>query len=274
MAELGRFLRSRRSLLSPETLGLAGTKRRRTPGLRREELADAAGISTTWYVRLEQGRDVRASLNALDRIGKALKLAASEQAYLLELARPDLDWKNKVRSYEAPSPGLISMVSGLMPHPAYVLNKYWQVKTCNRSARLLLGNLDDEAEWGANLVMRLFQDIRMRERLADWKIVARSVVAQLRFSTASMAGDRIMEALVVQLSESNAEFRRLWEMAELAEPPLWRKTLVHPLVGRLDFDFAAFIPPGSDRSFTLAIHTASNRKTADLLKRVIASEAD
>ena len=117
LTELGQFLKSRRAMLAPENVGLAPTRRRRTPGLRREEIADAAGISAAWYVRLEQGRDVRASLHALDRIGKALRLNAPEQAYLLELARPDLDWKSKVRSHEMPSPTLLAMVSGLMPHP-------------------------------------------------------------------------------------------------------------------------------------------------------------
>jgi len=271
LTELGRFLKRRRAMLAPENLGLAPTRRRRTPGLRREEIADAAGISAAWYVRLEQGRDVRASLHALDRIGKALRLNAPEQAYLLELARPDLDWKSKVRSHEIPSPTLLAMVSGLMPHPAYVLNKHWQVKACNHAARLLLGDLDDEAEWGANLVVRLFQDERMRERFVDWPLVARSMVAQMRLSTAAMASDPIVEALLAQLCATSPEFKRLWEAAEISETPTWRKTLAHPLVGHLNFDFAAFSPPGPDAAFTLAIHTASDETTRTRLTELLRS---
>jgi len=271
LTELGRFLKSRRAMLAPENVGVAPTRRRRTPGLRREEIADAAGISAAWYIRLEQGRDVRASLHALDRIGKALRLNAPEQAYLLELARPDLDWKSKVRSHEIPSPTLLAMVSGLMPHPAYVLNRHWQVKACNRAARLLLGNLDDEAEWGANLVMRLFQDERMRDRFVDWPSVARSMVAQMRLSTAAMASDPIMEVLLVQLCATSPEFKQLWEAAEISETPTWRKTLAHPLVGHLNFDFAAFSPPGPDSAFTLAIHTASDETTRTRLSELLRS---
>lgn len=272
LTELGRFLKSRRAMLKPETLGLAPTRRRRTPGLRREEIADVAGISPAWYIRLEQGRDVRASIPTLDRIARALRLDASEQAYLLELARPDLDWKSAVRSHEMPTPMLLAMVSGLMPHPAYVLNKYWQVKACNLAARLLLGDLDNEAEWGANLIMRLFQDERMRERFVDWPVVVRSVVAQLRLSTAAMANDPIMGALVTQLRTSSPEFKKLWEASEVSEAPIWRKALAHPAVGRLNFDFAAFSPPGTDSGFTLAIHTPSDETTRTLLGKLIESE--
>ena len=271
LTELGQFLKCRRAMLAPENVGVAPTRRRRTPGLRREEIADAAGISAAWYVRLEQGRDVRASLHALDRIGKALRLNAPEQAYLLELARPDLDWKSKVRSHETPSPTLLAMVSGLMPHPTYVLNRYWQVKACNRAARLLLGDLDDEAEWGANLVERLFQDERMRDRFVDWPLVARSMVAQMRLSTAAMASDPIMEALLAQLCATSPEFKQLWEAAEISETPTWRKTLAHPLVGHLNFDFAAFSPPGPDSAFTLAIHTASDETTRTRLNELLRS---
>jgi transcriptional regulator with XRE-family HTH domain len=270
LAELGRFLRSRRELLAPDALGLSSMKRRRTPGLRREELADAAGISATWYVRLEQGRDIRASLHALDRLGKALRLDASEQAYLLGLARPDLDWQSRVRSHEMPSPTLMAMVAGLMPHPTYVLNKYWQVKGCNLAARVLLGDVDNEAKWGANLAVRLFEDPAMRNRYVDWPVIARSVVGRLRLSTATLGSDPIMEALVAQLCR-NLEFKGMWEAAEISEAPLCRKTLAHPLIGQVSFDFAAFSPPGPDRSFTLSIHTAVDERTRASLHRLLAT---
>lgn len=251
--------------------GLVPKLRRRTPGLRREELADLAGISTTWYVRLEQARDVKASLHALDRIGKALKLDASEQSYLLQLARPDLDWKSRVRSHETPSQALLAIVAGLSPHPAYVLTKYWQVKACNHAARLLFGDLDNEAEWGANLVARLFLDEAMRVRFVDWAAVTRSVVAQLRLSTASMAGDSIMTTFITQLSSASPEFRSYWDEVELSEAPLWRKTIRHPATGPLHFDFAALAPPGPDRGFLLTVHTPSDQATARAMERLLAS---
>ncbi|MDQ6437213.1 helix-turn-helix transcriptional regulator [Mesorhizobium sp. LHD-90] len=267
--ELGRFLKSRRAARSPADLGRISAGRRRTPGLRREEVAEAAGISAAWYIRLEQGRDVRASLHALDRIGKALRLDRAEQAYLLELARPDLDWKNRVRSHEAPSPVMLAMLAGLMPHPAYILNRYWQVKALNRAAAILFGDLDNEEKWGANLVHRLFLDEGLQERFAEWPVLARSIVAQFRLSGAAMANDPVMEVLVAQICAASPHFRRLWESAELSETPVWRKALTHPVAGRLNFDFAGLRPPGPDGHFTLAIHTASDAATRARLEALL-----
>jgi len=267
-SELGKFLRLRRTTAELPS-ATRPSRRRRTRGLRREEVADAAGISATWYVRLEQGRDVRASIQTLNRIGKALRLDAGEQAYLLELARPDLDWRKTVKDHQQPSRQLLAMVAGLMPHPVYVLNKYWQVKACNTAARLLFGDLDNPARYEANLVARLFLDDEMRNRFVDWHTVARSVVAQLRLSTASMVQDAVMENLIAGISRSSEEFKTLWDRAEIAEPPLWSKVLHHPRVGELHFDFAAFSPPGEDGAFTVAIQTPRDAQTANRLIRLL-----
>ncbi len=272
LVELGRFLKSRREMQPPADFGHNPSSRRRTPGLRREEVAEAAGISVAWYIRLEQGRDVRASLPTLDRIGKALRLDAAGQAYFLELARPDLDWKNRVRNHEVPTPELLKMLSGLMPHPTYILNRYWQVRACNRSARLVFGDLDNEAKWGGNLVLRLFQDERFRECFVEWPVVARSVVAQLRLSSAGMTNDPLLEALIARLVAVSPEFKRFWDVAEVAEAPLWHKALTHPRAGRLSFDFAGFTPPGRDSSFTVAVHTASDAATKERLGDLLASD--
>lgn len=271
-AELSRFLKDRRARLTPESAKVAPLRRRRTSGLRREEVAEAAGISTAWYIRLEQGRDVRASLHALDRIGQALKLSKPEQAYLLQLARPDLDWKRRVRNHEIPSPGLLALLEGLSPNPAYILNRYWQVKACNAPARHLLGDLDNETKWGANLVARLFQDEQMRERFVEWPSVARSVVAQLRLATAGMANDPVMEGFIAQLCAANGEFQQLWQMGELAEPPIWQKAIFHQKVGTMLFDFGGLRASGVDEGFTVAVHTPADEATRRRLSDLVSLE--
>src|SRR5829696_4852237 len=125
--ELARFLRSRRERLDPADFGVTFGGRRRAVGLRREEVADAAGISATWYVWLEQGRDVNASAHALRALGRALRLSQAEQTYLFRLARPDLDWRNGAVGEAMPAANLLSLVDGLSPHPAYITNRHRQV---------------------------------------------------------------------------------------------------------------------------------------------------
>src|SRR5215813_11483969 len=156
--ELAQFLRSRRERLDPKDFGIAVGGRRRTVGLRREEIADAAGISTTWYVWLEQGRDVNASAHALRALGKALRLSQSEQTYLFQIARPDLDWRRRPARPALPSANLLSLIEGLAPHPAYVVNRYAQVVATNAPARKLLGDFGSAEPWSDNLIARLFLD--------------------------------------------------------------------------------------------------------------------
>ena len=137
---LAHFLRSRRERLNPVDFGIAVGGRRRAIGLRREEIADAAGISTTWYVWLEQGRNVNASAQALRALGRALRLSPPELAYLLQLARPDLDWRRRPAGHAEPTAGLMALLDGLAPHPAYITDRYRQVVASNTPARILLGD--------------------------------------------------------------------------------------------------------------------------------------
>jgi transcriptional regulator with XRE-family HTH domain len=269
LAELSRFLKSRRSLLQPEEAGVPKPGRRRVNGLRREEVAEAAGMSTAWYTRLEQGRDVRASVYTLDRIAHALRLDRAERTYLLEMARPDLDWKEQARGDSVPSAPLITLIEGLSLCPAYILNKYWQVKACNSAARLVFGDIDDEEKWGGNLIARLFQDLAMRSTFVDWPSVARSAVAQLRMSSAAMANDVILGRMIENLSVANEEFGLLWRHSGVAEAPVWRKTVYHPLTGPMNFTFASLRPSGEDSAFSLSLHTPADQETRDRLAKLM-----
>ena len=271
--ELAKFLRSRRERLDPADFDIAIGTRRRTAGLRREEVADAAGISTTWYVWLEQGRDVNASAHALRALGKALRLSQSEQTYLFQLARPDLDWRRSRAKPALPSPDLLSLIEGLAPHPAYIVNRYAQVVATNAPAQKLLGDFGGTEPWAGNLVARLFLDPAWRELFVDWHTVASSAVAQFRLATAAMADDPVLASLIALLTASSEEFVRLWANRELADPPIWRKALRHPRAGAMSFDFAVLQPSGRDSDFRVSVYTPADKISRARLARLLATEA-
>lgn len=271
--ELAQFLRSRRERLDPASFGVKPGGRRRTAGLRREEVAEAAGISATWYVWLEQGRDVNASAHALRSLGRALRLSQSEQTYLFRLARPDLDWRNGAVGEAMPADHLLSLVDGLSPHPAYITNRYRQVVAANRPARLLLGAFDSGDPARGSVIGRMFLDPLWREIFVDWEIVARSTVAQFRLATAAMADDPVQASLIALLTASSEEFARWWADRELAEPPIWRKTVRHGLVGDMAFDFAVLQPHGRDADFSVSLYAPADATSRERMDRLSKTNA-
>lgn len=271
--ELARFLRERRERLDPAAFGIKPGGRRRVAGLRREEVADAAGISPTWYVWLEQGRDVNASAHALRALGRALRLSQAEQTYLFRLARPDLDWRNSPAAQAMPAASLLSMIDGLSPHPAYVTNRYRQVVAANRPARLLLGAFDGGDPVRGSVLGRMFLDPLWREIFVDWETVARSTVAQFRLATASMADDPVLAALTALLTASSDEFARWWADRALAEPPIWRKTVRHGLVGDMAFDFAVLQPHGRDSDFSVCLYAPADATSRERMVQLARTNA-
>lgn len=271
--ELARFLRSRRERLDPAAFGITPGGRRRTAGLRREEVAEAAGISATWYVWLEQGRDVNASAHALRALGRALRLSQAEQTYLFRLARPDLDWRDGQVGEAMPAANLLSLIGGLAPHPAYITNRYRQVVATNRPARLLLGAFDSGDPARGSIIGRMFLDPLWREIFVDWKRVARSTVAQFRLATAAMADDPVLASLVALLIASSEEFARWWADRELAEPPIWRKTVRHGLVGNMEFDFAVLQPAGRDSDFAVSLYAPADATSRERMERLAKTNA-
>lgn len=253
-SELADFLRSRRTRLDPAAYGIP-KGRRRTAGLRREEVAEFAGISNTWYVWLEQGRDVRASPETLSAIADALKLTQAERIHLLKLARPDLDLDNHPFPEAMPSDGLTQLVANLSPHPAYVLNRYWQVVAVNMPMERLLGPFDGPDELFGNLLGCLFLNPVWQDRFVDWETVARFCVEQFRLSTSGMRDDPVLTALLTRLEAESETFRRFWRDYNVAAPEIWQKTLHHPAVGDMNFQFAALKAQGMDSDFSVSIYT-------------------
>jgi transcriptional regulator with XRE-family HTH domain len=241
-AELADFLRSRRASLQPAEVGLPGGGRRRTPGLRREEVAQLAGVGTTWYTWLEQGRDVRASLDVLEAIARALRLTAAERTHLLLLGRGEEPPPPCSGPAERASVTLRRLVENLGPSPAFILGRRWDYLTWNDAATALFGDLGAIPRGERNHAWLTFMDPGRREMFTDWERSSRLLVAKFRADHARHLGDPGFEQLIHALRQSSPEFCRAWKLHEVSSSGEGRKELRHPSAGMLAFAHAVFHP--------------------------------
>ena len=239
--ELADFLRKRRESIRPEELGLPGGGRRRTPGLRREEVAQLAGVGTTWYTWLEQGRDVRASLDVLEAVSRALRLTPAERAHLILLGRGEEAPSCKPPA-ERVSPSVRRLIENLGPSPAYLLGRRWDYLAWNRAACAVFGDLGQVPRSQRNHLWMLFMDPVRRELLTDWDRGTRLAVAKFRADSARYLGDPAFEELISSLRHSSPEFCKAWKRHEVARSGEGRKVLRHPTAGTLVFEHAVFNP--------------------------------
>jgi transcriptional regulator with XRE-family HTH domain len=240
-AELADFLRRRRESLQPDQVGLPGGGRRRTPGLRREEVAQLAGVGTTWYTWLEQGRDVRASLEVLEAIALALRLTPAERTHLVLLGRGEQAPPCKPPPERASST-VRRLIQNLGPNPAYVLGRRWDYLAWNDAATLLFGDLGSLPRAARNHIWLTFTDPRRRELFPDWEKTSRLLAAKFRADSARHLGDPAFDALITALRRTSPEFSRAWNRHEVADGGEGRKEVRHPLAGMLAFEHAVFTP--------------------------------
>ncbi|WP_059006469.1 helix-turn-helix transcriptional regulator [Streptomyces specialis] len=242
--ELAAFLRSRRDRLPPAAVGLPEGGRRRSPGLRRAEVAQLAGISPDYYMRLEQGRDGRPSASVLDGLARALRLDDDERDHLYRLARagsvpPRRPASSRVR------PEVARLLTAIGPVPAYVLNGRLDVLAWNAMAAALVTDFAALPQARRNLLWFTFRDPLARTLYADWELAARHGIAQLRTATGRAPDDPANSALVGELAVHSAEFRDWWARHDVKGPSIGRKRFVHPLVGPLELDYVALLPASS-----------------------------
>jgi len=226
---LGAFVRARRESMAP-----AGPlRRRRTPGLRREELADLAGIGTTWVAWIEQGRDVRPSAPTLARLAVALRLSRAERDYMFALAdRRDPDLAPAV-AVEAAPPALAAAVEALS-WPAYGLDPAWHVCCANAAARaLFVGLFDGEAQ--PNLLHYMFLHPAARALLPDWHARAERLLSEFRHDYGRSLVDPRVRAVVERLRADSTEFASLWERQAILAHEGGARGFDHPVRGRLNF---------------------------------------
>jgi len=268
-AELADFLRKRRASIQPEDVGLPGGGRRRTPGLRREEVASLAGVGTTWYTWLEQGRDVRASMEVFEAIAKALRLTPAERTHLILLGRGEEAPACKPPA-ERVSPTLRRLVENLGANPAMVLGRRWDYLAWNRAACVVFGDIGAIPKAARNHLWQLFMDPRRRDLFTEWEESSRLAAAKFRADHAEHLGDPSFEELVQALRQASPDFCKAWKRHEVARVGVGTRTLNHPVAGRLMFEHAVFAPVEfPDQRLTLYSPVADSgtaEKLADLLE--------
>jgi transcriptional regulator with XRE-family HTH domain len=251
--DLGAFLRARRAALTPVAAGLPEGERRRVPGLRREELAQLAGVSADYYVRLEQGRGSHPSAGVLDALARALQLDDVETAYLHGLVS-----QTPIRRRARPErlrPQLRQILDGLLPMPAFVLGRRMDVLAWNDMASRLIGDFDAMPAASRNMVRHALLDPSARVLYADWELVAQETVAHLRLSAAHHPDDPALAQLVGELSMASEQFRRWWADHRVREKSHGLKRLMHPIVGPLELSFEALAVSGAP-DLQLVVYTA------------------
>jgi transcriptional regulator with XRE-family HTH domain len=239
--ELAHFLRNRRAALRPEDVGLPNGGRRRTPGLRREEVAQLAGVGATWYTWLEQGRDVRASLDVLEALARALRLNQVERTHLVLLGRGEEPPPCKSPA-ERVSPTLRRLITNLGANPAFVLGRRWDYLAWNDAAVALFGDFGEVPRAARNHAWLMFTDPARREMVVDWERSSRLAVAKFRADSARHMGDPGFEALVQALLKVSPEFSNAWKRHEVARGSEGRRELRHPHAGMLAFSHGVFHP--------------------------------
>jgi len=234
--EFGDFLRSRRERLTPASVGLANGFRRRTPGLRREEVALLAGVGTTWYTWLEQGRDVRPSAEVLNALAEALRLDHAERQHLFILAdRPSP--ASRASGAELVPEALVHMLQSMKDQPAYVLGRRWDVLTWNEAAITVFGDFGRLEGDARNIMHMMFANPSHRRLLADWDSLAPLTLAMFRADSARYAGDPDFERLIALLMKESLEFRTWWPRHDVLHQPSTLKRIQHPSAGQLEFEY-------------------------------------
>ncbi|OYP15674.1 transcriptional regulator [Streptomyces sp. FBKL.4005] len=270
-AELSEFLRSRRARLKPEDVGLADFGRhRRVPGLRREELAQLAGVSVAYYTRLEQGNGRNVSAEVLASIARALRLTDAEHAHLTHLAKPKAHKKKPTARQQQVRGALRQLLDTMDGVPAYIVGRRAEILAWNRMAAALFGDWAELPPAERNWARLVFLRPDYRDLFVDWEQKAIDIVCALRMDAGCDPDDTRLSALVGELSVKSEEFRRLWATHDVKEKSHGVKHLHHPLVGDLALNFESFrLTDGSEQSL-VTYHAEPGSPSADSL-RLLAS---
>jgi transcriptional regulator with XRE-family HTH domain len=239
---LATYLKDRRAKLDPAAFGFART-RRRTPGLRREEVAQRANISPTWYTWLEQGRGGAPSADVLDRIARALMLTdvEREHLFLLGLGRaPEV----RYRKDQGVTPRLQRVLDALEPSPALIRTAIWDVVAWNRAATVMLTDYGSLPPEQRNVLRFIFLDPRVRAAQYDWESVARFVVGAFRVDAARAGAAAEVEPLVDELCRLSPEFKAMWRDNDVRSHGEGVKHIRHPVLGLIAFEYSAFAVDG------------------------------
>ena len=261
---LGGFLRDRRARLQPAP-GVVG--RRRTPGLRREEVAARAGVSVTWYTWLEQGRGGPPSDDVLERLASALELDTDgrEVLFLLAHHRPP---PIKATSPSAVAPALQRVLDGFGATPAIVKTAAWDVVAWNAAATAVLADYAAIPSSARNVLRRLFASPNARASLPDWESDARFALAAFRVDVARGGDFPEAAALAAELHETSADFRRMWADGDMRTIASARKRIEHPVAGTLNLEYSSFSVDGA-HGLTMIVFTPASSEDARAIATLV-----
>jgi transcriptional regulator with XRE-family HTH domain len=269
---LGAYLKDRRAKLDPVAFGFPSA-RRRTPGLRREEVAQRANVSATWYTWLEQGRGGAASADVLDRIARALMLteAEREHLFLLGLGRPP---KVRYHAAEPVSPRLQRVLDAFDYSPAYLKSSTWDVVGWNRAASAVLTDYSKIPEEQRNILRQLFCEPRVRAAQTDWAHVARFAVAAFRADVARAGAADKVKVLVDELSRLSPEFEAIWRENEVRSSySEVVKHLRHPLAGVIALEYSTFAVDGRP-DLDMVVYNPATPEDAERIRSLIKDRSE
>ncbi|WP_245687065.1 helix-turn-helix transcriptional regulator [Streptacidiphilus griseoplanus] len=267
--ELAQFLRAMRARLRPEDVGLPRTDRRRTPGLRRQEVAQLAAVSVDWYIRLEQGRVGTPGTAVLDALAQALRLSPSERRHLHVISRGEAPVAPHVPAPVEPS--LRVLLDGMPLLPAYVVDFRFDVLAHNAAARALFGE-DFGTGDAANTARMLFLLPDIREMQLDWERVARETVGNLRANLARHRDDAPLRRLVAELRDADADFASWWDDHTIRQRAHGTKRLRHPTGGDLTVCYDALATLQGSEQCLVAV-TPADAAAERVLRRLVAARA-
>ena len=267
---LGTYLRTRRAKLDPVALGFS-TERRRTPGLRREEVAQRANISPTWYTWLEQGRGGSPSADVLDRISRALMLTELEREHLFLLGLghpPEAHYKKD----DGITPRLQRILDALEPSPALIRTATWDVVGWNRAVAVMLTDYGAVPPEQRNILRFIFLDPSARDAQYDWKSVAEFVLGAFRIDVARAGAAAEMELLVDEMCRLSPEFKMMWrDNNEVRHHGERIKHIKHPVLGKVTFEYSAFAVDGRP-DLSLVVYHPTTAELRDQIAAILVND--
>lgn len=266
--ELADFLKTRRAKILPTQVGLSSGTRRRTPGLRREEVAQLAGIGLTWYTWLEQGRHIRVSAQVLESLSKILLLDKQERIHLYLLANQPIP--TDLPGYQGTvSPILQHVLDSLALCPSFITDRRWNVIAWNQAACVILGDFSKMNARQRNVVWAMFTEDYFKQLYVDWHLHAKSLLGRFRSTCGKYIEDSWLNQFIDDLKGQSPEFNLWWLLHEIQNDSGVYKQLNHPVAGTLDFESSSFDVPDHS-GFKLFVHVPiSGTDTAAKMKSLL-----
>jgi len=261
--ELGRFLKSRRDKMKPQQIGLPTGARRRAPGLRREEVAQLAGIGLTWYTWLEQGRAINVSDAVLESLARVYLLTEEERRHLYALANKP--YEEDEEDHQTVSDTLIGILDKLDISccPSYIMDYRWNLIAWNRTASAVFGDFIRLPADERNIVYMMFCNDDYMELFDDWEYHAKGIVARFHAAMAKYAADPCFNGFIQDLQNKNGIFSSWWSRHDISGMSDVKKELTHPTLGKLSFEFTS-LDVSDNQALKLLIHNPDDETLVQL----------